>query len=333
MTLLVRAATLTNYLLIARKYGLNTVPLLREAGLSRALIDNPDQMIPALAVSSLLEASAAAAKCDSFGLQMSEGRTIADFGPISLLIAHQPTLRDAVQTLIDFRHLINPSLAMKIEDFGEISVVREEVSVGGSHPPRQASELAMAVLMGVFRSILGADWWPDSVSFVHRRPASLEVHRKLLGERIEFETDASCLTCKSSDLNHANPQANSALALHARHLIASRVASEYAALADEVRQAIILLLPSGQASISTVAQALGRNVRTVQRHLEQDGLVFSAILDDVRRELALRYLDNPKFRSLHVAEMLGYANSASFTRWFVGQFGEPPSRYRRARQG
>lgn len=328
MTILVRAATLTNYQAVARRHGLNTAPLLRDAGLSRALIDNPDQMIPAVAVVSLLEASAQAARCASFGLQLAEGRSLADLGPVSLLLVHQPTLRAALQTLFHHRRLVNPSLSMRIEEQGDIAVIREELTIGGGAPPRQASELALAVMLGFFRTILGSTWNPLSVSFIHDAPAELADHVRTFGCRLEFGSAESAIVCPVRDLDRPNPQANAALAMHARQFIDAQSRPESQSVTGDVRQAIILLLPSGRASIAAVAQTLGQNVRTLQRRLDAEQATFSDLLDNVRRELALRYLDNPKFRLLHIAEMLGYATPASFTRWFVAQFGETPSQRR-----
>lgn len=329
MSALVRAAALINYQAVARKHGLNTAPLLRQMGLSRALIDNPDQLIPAVAVVELVEASARATQCYSFGLQMAEGRSLADLGPVSLLIAHQPSLRDVLQTIIHYRHLVNPTLSMLIEEEGDIAIVREELTIGGDALPRQASELALAVLLGFFRAILGAHWKPVSVSLIHHRPTDISDHQRVFGCPLDFGSAQSGIVCLTRDLDRPNPQANAAYAMHARQFIEVQSRPESRSLSSDVRQAIILLLPSGRASIATVAQTLGQNVRTLQRRLDNEGVAFSNLLDEVRRELALRYLDNPKFRLLHVAEMLGYATQASFTRWFIAQFGETPSSRRR----
>lgn len=58
----------------------------------------------------------------------------------------------------------------------------------------------------------------------------------------------------------------------------------------EVRKAIYLLLPNGRASIEQVALGLGVNVRTLQRQLEAAGTVFSDLVNEVWRELMIRYL-------------------------------------------
>ena len=63
MTRMVRAAALTNYFEVAHELHLNPRAVLAEAGLTRAMLEDPDRRIPANAAVSLLEKSARAAQC------------------------------------------------------------------------------------------------------------------------------------------------------------------------------------------------------------------------------------------------------------------------------
>ena len=100
-------------------------------------------------------------------------------------------------------------------------------------------------------------------------------------------------------------------------------------ISEEVEQSILLLLPSGRASIKASAAALGMNLRTLQRHLDTDGTGFAELLRNQQRQLAQRYLGNPKLRMTDIADLLGYASLGSFTRWFAGEFAESPSTVRK----
>ena len=97
----------------------------------------------------------------------------------------------------------------------------------------------------------------------------------------------------------------------------------------DVRNAVYLMLPMGRATCEGVAQGLGLSLRTMQRQLDEAGETFTDILNEVRRELALRYVENPQYAMLRVAELLGYSSASTFTRWFSIQFGEPPLAWRR----
>ena len=177
MANLIRSAVLTKFLEVAQAVNLNPQDVLRQAGLTRALIEDPEQRIPSRAAVTLLEAAARASQCPTFGLRMAQARQLADFGVVSLLISHQATLRDALATLLQYRHLLNESLAMQLENVGKMVIVREEVVVGMLSP--QATELAIGVLFRMCAAFLGGAWHPHSVNFTHAAPADLSVHRKV----------------------------------------------------------------------------------------------------------------------------------------------------------
>src|SRR5215469_17280225 len=109
---LLRAASLSNFSDVAQQMGLAPRVLLREAGLDLSALSDPDIRVSAAAVMRLLDQAAVRSGCETFGLRMAESRRLSDFGAVSLLIAHQPTLREAIDTTIRYRHLMNDALVM-----------------------------------------------------------------------------------------------------------------------------------------------------------------------------------------------------------------------------
>ncbi|MNL51553.1 Urease operon transcriptional activator [compost metagenome] len=69
-------------------------------------------------------------------------------------------------------------------------------------------------------------------------------------------------------------------------------------------------------------------MRTLQRELDEVGLTFSELLNAVRRELALNYMENKNYSLQRVGMMIGYAVATSFTRWFYTEFGCSPRAWR-----
>jgi AraC-like DNA-binding protein len=328
MVALVRAASLSNFAETARQLGLDPLSLVRDAGLDPAALEHPDMRVSAERVSSVLETAAAVSRCPTFGLRMAESRRLSDFGAVGLLIAQQASLRDVLSTMERYRSLLNEALAMHVEQSGDLVVVREELVTGAQGPGRQGRELAIGTLFRMFRTLLGSRWRPHSVNFTHAAPADLGVHRRLFGFDVQFESEFNGIVCEAADLDRVNPAADPAMARYAQQFVDTLAGSEAAPLALDVRQAIYLLLPRGQASIERTARELGLHTRSLQRVLEDEGSSFSELIDDVRRELALRYLANRSYSLTRIAEMLGYAQSSSFTRWFIAQFGTPPRRWR-----
>lgn len=332
MTKLVRAAVLTNYLEVAAHLGLNPHTLLADVGLSKALLQTPEQRIPIDAAVRLLESSAAASGCQYFGLRMAESRQLSDFGVVSLLLTHQRTLRDALKVLVQYRHLMNDSLGIFVEEAGRMVIIREEVITGTPMPCRQANELAIGVMFRLCAALLGSHWQPYSVNFTHQPPDNLQLHRRLFACNVEFGSEFNGIVCPDASLDVANPHADPGMARYAQRYLDSLQHDERPSTLFEVRKAIYLLLPMGRATIEQIAQTQGMNVRTLQRRLKEDHCTFNDVINDVRRDLVLRYLENPGYSVSQVADMLGYSMASSFTRWFIAQFGMPPASWRSAQK-
>jgi AraC-like DNA-binding protein len=330
MTTLIRAAVLTNYASVASQLGLNARALLRKVGLGETALADPDLRISSAAVVDLLEDSARESDCPTFGLRMAESRQLSDFGALSLLLTHQPTLGDALRTAIEYRHLLNEAVAIHLEEVGDTVIVRTEVVTGTPASSRQATELVLGVLFRMCNALLGSHWRPWSVNFCHAPPPDLQVHRRMFGTaaKLEFNSDFNGFVCSAADLQQKNPTADPVMARYAQRFLETLPGANELSVLRDVRRAIYLFLPMGRATIELVAQGVGLNVRTLQRQLDDAGSSFSDLLNEVRRDLALRYMQNANYPLGRVAELLGYAMPSSFTRWFTTQFGMPPAQWR-----
>lgn len=328
---LVRAAALKGYFEVAEEVKLDTLPLLRRAGLTRSMAENLEQMLPARSVIRLLEESAEAASCPTFGLRMAERRELADLGMVSLLIAHQPTLGDALVVLAEYRNRINTNLVLRVEKFGDMALLREVFAFDPPMPSRQADDLALAVLDRICRSVIGSGWQPISVSFGYEPPvpADRAVYQRLFSSPIEFNSEFDGILIKSTDLAKPNPRSEPALALHARRLVEAMVDPGERSVVEEVEEAILMLMPAGRASISAVADSLGLNVRTLQRRLTEEGTTFGDMLDRIRVREVNRHFAHGRQRLTDVAHLLGYASLGAFSRWYSQKFNETPSQGRR----
>ncbi len=319
----VRAAVLTNYFEVAAHLGLNPQRLLSKVNLSRKLLTDPEQRIPLTAAISLLEESARVSGCRTFGLQMAQSRQLGDFGVVSLLLTHQRTLRDALQVLSQYRHLLDEFLLIHTEDAGKVVVLREEV-IADFPASRQGTELAIGMLFHLCTALLGLRWRPHCVSFTHKPPADLQLHRRMFKCKVEFDAQFNGIVCPEADLDRPNPLADPNMARYAARFMDSLPCPRASSIVLNVRKAVHVGLPMGRATIEQIARALGMNVRTVQRRLEDSGHTFSELINEVRRELVLRYMETSRYPLHRIAELLGYSMLSSFTRWFKTQFGVAP---------
>jgi AraC-like DNA-binding protein len=331
MSELVRVAALSGYFETMAGLGVDPRPLLKEQGLSADLLVNPEQLIPAKAAIRLLERSAAQTGCLTLGLRMAEGRSLANLGATSLLIAHQPSLRRALIALKEFRARINSTLVLQIEDLGSDTILREDFALRRPEPMRQSSDLALGVLMRLCAEVLGPDWSPRLVCFSHELPAKSELplFNRLFRCSCQFDSELNGLVLHAADLDRPSPRADHQLAHHARQLLDTVMSPGERTARQDIDQLIRLLMPTGRASVQNCAASLGVTVRTLQRMLDAEGTSFSALLNEARMQFATQYRANPRMRITDIAELLGYSSIGAFSRWHKQAFGQSPRANRR----
>ncbi len=324
----IRAASLAQFQDLAQVHGLKARQLLLDAGLDTTLLHNPDQRIPTLAVAALLELAAEASGDPTFGLQLGFKRLPADLGAISLLVNHQPTLREAVSAILQYQHLTTYSVSIRIEDAGPLALIHTNVVQPG--PSRQANEMLLGMIFCRATEVLATHWAPVEVRFVHAPPPDVSAHHLLLRCPVRFDAEFNGIVCRSEDLDRPNPHADPSMAYYARQFMESLPVATGGNLLQEVRKAIYMLLPSGRATGELVARGLGMSLRSLQRRLGESGTHFQQVLDEVRRDLTVRYLEHSDRPLGDVALQVGFRSQSAFSRWFAVQFGVAAAQYRRA---
>ena len=331
MNVFVRAASLTNYLEVARGAGLDTHRMLADAELGGSVLQEPDLRIPVARVNKLLERSAAASGNEAFGLCMAESRQLSNLGPVGMLIRDQPTLRDSLAVLVRYQVLLNGAMSLLIEEAAGVVLIREDVAAGEGASVRQSIELAIGVMVRLMRQFLGPHWRPRRVCFTHAAPRDLGTHMRVFGPCVEFDHDFNGVVCTASDLDTPNASADPAMARYAQQLLDTTLQVQTPSMAEEVRRAALLLLPGGRCSIEQVALHMGLVCRTVQRRLAEDGTSFSELVNDLRVDLAQRHVRGSERPLTEVAALLGFSAPSGFSRWYQTQFGCSPSQARQAR--
>jgi AraC-like DNA-binding protein len=328
----VQTAALTNYFEVARFVGLDPYAMLRRFRISPALLDDPDATLPSNSVADLLEASAEESGCENFGLLMAECRTLSSLGPLSLLLAHQGTAREVLAALVEYQGVLNEVMSLDVEHApdgkeGGIAIIR--AGFIGGYDGRQAIELMMAIICRTISEVVSGRWHPDLAYFQHSAPADLSHHMRIFQCPLVFDADFNGLVSAEAALDAPNPAAESVMARHAkRYLDMLMPAPADGSVSERARRSLYLLLPAGRATLEQVAANLGLAPRSLQRQLEREGRSFATLLNEVRRELALRYLASPAHSVGSVARMTGYATPSSFSRWFVTEFGMSPAQWR-----
>ncbi len=324
-----RSATLFGYAELSDTMGLDTDGLLRKVSLERAVLDNPDHFIPVDRVRHLLELTSREPGAENFGLRLGARRRLANLGVVGLVIREEPTALAALQTLCRYLQLVTSSLHIAIEETDPVTVIREELGIVARTQVRQSIELALAMMAAILNELMGQGWKPRSVHFRHRAPRDAGAHRRTFRCPVHFNADFNGIVCTAADLRRQLPDRD---AQRSRFVQASLEKSMVRASDSPVamaRQVIVGLLPLGQCDATTAARHMRISSRTLHRVLARQGLNFSNLLAQVRRDLATQQLRDSDRPLTEVARLLAFESSSAFSHWFQKAFGTSARDWRR----
>jgi len=317
---------LTGYQEVARFVGLDSLKMLAHVRLRAAALQDPENWLPASRVLALIDDSATVSDRDDFGVLLGRCRTFTSLGPVSLLLKHEATVRDIIEAAMEYRYLLNDLIHIDVRDDGENAVV-EWCLIPGLQSA-QGVNLVAAIVYKSVSEALELTWKPDCIHFRHSRPKHVETFKTYFHCALEFDSDFDGMSCSSKALIDPNPFADGELAGYARKLLDLLPGVRDNSVTDKVRSVILLMIQDGHTSAERAAECLGVPVRTLQRRLISEGQGFSSLLNDIRRELVLRYLANTTHPMTVIAHLTGYSSTSAFSRWFAAEFGKPPARWR-----
>ena len=317
---LIRAACLTHYAELACSVGIDPAKMLKSVGLPARGLTDPDIKIPSGGVLRLLDASAAAAGIDDFGLRLAERGGLSNIGPVALVVRDQPTVGAALEAAGRYIHIHNESLRLRIERHGDIVAIVPVMLLERPVPTRQSVQLLIGVTYRILNVLLGSGWRPLDVHFAHPAPRNRATYRRFFNCNVAFGAEFDAIICPAVDMDRPMAAADASMARYAQSYVET-IAARSSTIEGKVRELIAALLPTGRCSLERVAQHLGCDGRTVQRRLAEHNKSFSDILNEQRAEMVVRLIED-KGRSLPaVAELLGFSAQSALARWFRDHFG------------
>lgn len=313
MTSYLRSASLSNYGELARSVGLDPALMLARVGLPPNCLHNPDLRVSADAVMALLELSAQTSGEPAFGLRLAQTRRLSTLGLVGMLARDEPTLREALATLVRYGRQHNESLVARLEESNGIAVLTQELLTAPS-AGRQSIELAVGATHRFLCLLLGPEWSARSVCFMHPAPANLDVHRRLFGRSVRFSQAFNGIVLRSADLDTPMAMADPVMRSYAHQMLAETTPTQRTSTRHEVQHMILALLPTGRCNADQVALHIGVDRRTIHRRLAREGCGFSALLQQTRQELMARHLSGGRPLS-EIAPLLGFGSLSAFSRW------------------
>jgi AraC-like DNA-binding protein len=289
--------------------------------------------IPVRTALELLERGVVRTGDPALGLRAALEVEAGDFELFEYAAASSRTLGDSIPIIQRYLRLLNDVLEIELERRAGSAILRFSSRVPLT---RAASDFQLAAFyQGFLRSVFSKTDCRREVWCTHEQPADPSLYQRAFeGAELRFGMPCDAIVTEEQLLERDFGDTDFKL-----HTLLCRIAEERLAelplaqpLTQRVRATIVAELRGGNPSVEWVAQRLHVSRRTLARKLELEGTCFKAILDDLRRGLARRYLTLEGLGVSEVAALLGFSDAPAFHRAFRRWWNQSPSEYRRAQR-
>ena len=303
----------------------------RGVNLDASILDDPDDRIPFAQLVDLYEKAAQLTGDSNFGLHVGESVDPKVFDVVGYSALNSPTLGDAFARVARYHSIWTDGATFTLETSGDPCAIVYRYLDDTISEHRQDSEMTFATVTTLCRNIASPEFMPTAIEFQHDEPADTSEHQQLFRCPIKFNAPLNKLYFKSSCLLLPIEKADASLCAlldrHAEELLAKFPPRD--SLVDQVRSMIAGEFRGGDPSLEHVADQLRLTPRTLQRKLQELGTSHNELLEQMRRQLAMRYLREREMAICEVAYLLGFSESSSFHRAFKRWTGLTPKEFRK----
>ncbi|WP_439639808.1 AraC family transcriptional regulator [Nevskia sp.] len=306
--------------------------LLAEAGLDPALLGDPNGRVPVSGMVRLWRLAVAATGDPCLGLKVAAYVQPATFHSLGLALLASQTLEDALLRSARYSRIVSNAVEVRIERGA--TEARQIVEWRMATPVvEEAIDLVMASTVKMGLLLLAIDPAAQRPMHLRLRRAATPAMRAEFAAHfacpIDFEAGENSLALPLDWLDRPLPMANPQLARQNDLVVMEYLARhDGSRLAEKVRALLVSRLPAGEPARAEVAQALLLSEKTLQRRLRDEDTSYQQLLDDLRRDLAQKYLREPAASVCEVTFRLGFSDQSSFTRAFRRWTGVTPGEYR-----
>ncbi len=315
----------TLFALLTEK-GESVPQMLSSLGIDPLIVLQPMARLPEKDYLNVLREAQRIIQDPALGLHLGEVIRPGTFSLVGYTAMSSETLGKAFEKIARYKKLMGES-NLQVEHRAEKSIMTYQVaSEAMSGGLRQSFvEASLSFLFSFGRWLTQREWQPESVAFEFPEPEYGEEFRRIFKAPVQFECHHNELVLHRDlwdlPVYAASPGVQTVFETQADRLLNEL---EGTGFVDQVQHVLKDLLQGEIPSIEKVAKRLGMSSRTLQRHLQEEGVSFQEVLAEIQKQLAMEYIHQHKLEMGEVSYLLGFADVSSFYRAFKRWTGMAP---------
>jgi len=268
-----------------------------------------------------------------FGLHFGESMQLTALGVVGDIIKSSSTVGEAVTISCQLTHLITDLFQLKVTRTDKTFTIRFIPHAGETKSPSfsflQTMDFFMVFVIHEMDGLLLNKIKPVSVRFPYS-VTDINEYERVLRYRPVKKKDEYSITFENKFWNEPilthNYEMQSHLLKRVSTLSKSQDEHSYHSKIYNYLMANSYL---GLVSLEEIAANFNVSTRWLQRKLKDEGISFQQIADEVRKSLALHYLNSGNYPVKEISYFLGYNEISAFSRAFKRWTGTTPLGYQK----
>lgn len=317
---------------LAAERGLNPDDLLADTGIRQRMLIDPYCSIRPEQEFQVLRALLQRINDDAFGLDVGAGFRLSVLGVLGAAVPNAATVQDAIQFFIRFIALSYTYFEVRYELTAQGADIRLRDKIELGHLRRFFIDRDVMFTLTALHDIFPRSQVLSGIRIRlgYEAPDDHAIYAERIRYPLEFAEGDTVISLAGSLLTLALPQSNElTLKIMEQQCLSVAVRmTEQESTRERVTQ-ILLTGLSYPAPLERVAQQLKLSTRTVRRRLQQEGIHFQHLLNELKQAEASRLLVETRWSVDRIAEVSGYSEAASFIHAFKRWTGMTPSAFRK----
>lgn len=320
---------LSQFYHLAVRRGLDAEGLLKQADISREIIDSPAQRIHRDKLATVVEGVLDMLQDESMSLSSSPIPR-GSFYMMGRLTIHEPNLHKALNLSMRFYRMVTDAFKMSLDIEGSNATLKFHMK----NPEMDVEHLLTGIiLMGWHRYsswLIAENIVLNKVYFNYPVPDHVAEYTYLFPGRHVFDAPFLGVSFHKKFLSHENVQTPESMKIFMKNCpveLFLQPKTDFS-LSGELQLLLTKRFKEGFPTIEEAAEILYTTKRTLIRKLKQEGNSYQQIKDRVRRDKAVYFLTRSSLSIKEVAEKIGFSDPAVFSRAFKAWTGHSPREYR-----
>lgn len=301
--------------------------------LDPAMMQNPEARIPVEELERIMQYAARYSDDLYFGLNQGQLLDFADLGLPGYVMMHSKTIGDALAAYQRYNIILYSGFNLDWEVAGTDLILQLSLQHSEKQMSRHCVEDMAVSMVYLISKLANRRVELKEVQFSHQAPAAsgdLSPYVGMFGIEPRFEATRTLLRMHKDILDQPVLYSDARM-LKVFETMAQESKDELhssQSFSDKVSRWMMESLPTFFPTLQHTAEYLGVSIRTLQSRLREEDTTFHEISVQVRKEMALRYLQKGTYSVGDIAYALHFSEQSAFQNAFKKWTGQTPGQYR-----